>query len=129
MPESLNNNTILIIEDDIDIQTFVFRVLELEGYQVLRTGSGTEGLNVLYDTQVNLVLLDLRLPDTDGWSILEQIKAAPDTSGIPVIIFTASVDKPQRTRAIAMGAVDYLTKPLSTTELKNAITRVLKTDG
>jgi response regulator RpfG family c-di-GMP phosphodiesterase len=126
MPESLKNITILIVEDDIDIQTFAYRVLELEGYRVLKAETGSQGLKLLHDNRVHLVLLDIRMPDTNGWSVLEQIKGDPEISAIPVIIFTVSVDTSQRDRAIAMGAADYLAKPITATRLKDTVANILK---
>jgi CheY-like chemotaxis protein len=126
MPQTHKNVTILIIEDDIDIQTFAFRVLELEGYCVLKAENGSTGLKLLQDNHVDLVLLDIKLPDTDGWSMLEHIKADPVISAIPVIIFTASVGMSQSYRAITAGAAAYLTKPINVTTLKNAVARNLK---
>ena len=126
MPESLKNISILIIDDDIDIQTFAYRVLELEGYRVLTAETGSQGLKLLHENRVHLVLLDIIMPDTNGWSVLEQIKGDPEISVIPVIIFTVPVDKSQRDRAIAMGAADYLPKPITATGLKDAVAKTLK---
>jgi DNA-binding response OmpR family regulator len=126
MPQNRKDITILIIEDDADIQTFTSRVLELEGYGVLKAGTGHAGLKLLHDNNVNLILLDIKLPDTDGWSMLEQIKSEPELSSIPVIIFTASVGVSQSRRAITSGAADYLTKPITVMTLRNAITCSLK---
>jgi len=77
------------------------------------------------EEQVSLVLLDLRLPGIDGWAVLEQMKAEPELSTIPVIIFTASAAVPQQERALSMGAVDYLVKPLSAASLKEAVAGIL----
>ena len=100
-------------------------MLELEGYRVLQAETGDEAFGLLSGNKVNLVLLDLRLAENNGWAILRQMKRDPETSDIPVIIFTASFGEPQRDTALAMGAVDYLIKPLSATTLKDAVTRVL----
>jgi len=126
MPESLKNISILIIDDDIDIQTFAYRVLELEGYRVLTAETGSQGLKLLHENRVHLVLLDIKMPGTSGWSVLEQIKGDPEISVIPVIIFTVPVDMSQRDRAIAMGAADYLPKPITATRLKDAVAKILK---
>ena len=75
--------------------------------------------------QVSLVLLDLRLPGIDGWAVLEQMKAEPELSTIPVIVFTASAAVPQQERALSMGAVDYLVKPMSAATLKEAVAHIL----
>ena len=126
MAKRPKNETILIIEDEIDIRIFASSVLELEGYRVLQAETGAEGLKLLLETQVHLVLIDLRLPDIHGWEILEQAKSDPATSAIPVIIFTASAGGPQYDHALALGAADLLTKPLSASDLRNAVARNLK---
>jgi len=124
--KKLKGNTILIVEDDIDIQLFASDVLELEGYHILRTRTGTEGLKLLKENNVSLLLLDLRLPDMSGWGILEHIKNEPETSVIPVVLFTASVGVPQRERALSMGAAEYLEKPLSAADLRDTVAHVLE---
>jgi CheY-like chemotaxis protein len=126
MPKSLKEKTVLIIEDDADIRNFARRVLELEGYRVLQTETGDEGLRLARENKVNLALLDLRLPGSSGWAILEQIKSDPEISAIPVIVFTASYGMQQHDQALALGAADYLIKPLSATGLRKAVARVLK---
>ncbi len=126
MVKKLKDKTVLIIEDEADIRTFARRLLELEGYHVLQAETGEEGLRLVRGNKVNLVLLDLRLPDDNGWVILEQIKSDPGISAIPVIVFTASYGVPQQKRALAMDAADYLVKPLSAAGLKDAVARVLR---
>ena len=126
MAKAPKKKTVLIIEDDADIRIFVRRVLELEGYHTLQVETGNEGRRLLRAGKINLVLLDLRLPDSNGWVILEQIKNDPEIPVIPVVIFTASFGEPQEERALAMGATDYLVKPLSAAALKNTVARALR---
>jgi DNA-binding response OmpR family regulator len=116
---------ILIIEDEADIQHFISRVLELEGYQVLRAGNGHTGLALLRENTVSLVLLDLRLPGLDGWSVLREIKNDPNLTTIPVIVLTAIAETIQRKKTLRMGAVKYLVKPLSANSLSRTIAGVL----
>jgi len=80
--------TVLIIEDEANILNFASRVLELEGYHVLQAKDSDEGLRLVRESQVALVLLDLRLPGHDGWWVLDQIKKEPELSAILVIVFT-----------------------------------------
>jgi DNA-binding response OmpR family regulator len=122
----LKGNTILIIEDDADIRKFTRRVLELEGYHVLLAETANEGLRLVRGNSVSLVLLDLRLTGDSGWLVLKQIKKETAISAIPVIIFTACAQVLEREKALALGASDYLTKPLSAINLKDTVTRVLK---
>ena len=126
MTKRNSDKTILIIEDDIDIQVFVARLLELEGYRVLKTETAEEGLRLLGKNKVSLVLLDLRLPGDSGWVVLGEIKSQPQFSAIPVIIVTASAGEPKQQQALDMGATEYLIKPLSAAALKKAVSKALR---
>ena len=117
--------TVLIIEDEIDIQNFASRVLELEGYQVLKASDGERGMEIIRENPVALVLLDLRLPGRDGWSILREIKQNPEFSTIPVVVLTAIAETLQRRRTLRMGATKYLVKPVSAHSLSKTIINVL----
>jgi len=118
--------TVLIIEDETDVLNFASRVLQLEGYRVLQAVDGEEGMRLLREGQISLVLLDLRLPRRDGWAVLEQIKSEPELSSIPIIVFTASAGVSQRERALGMGAADYLVKPMSAARLRKAVAHILQ---
>ncbi len=119
------NETILIIEDEADLRVFASRVFELEGYAVISAGDGEEGLTLFRENDIDLVLLDLRLPKRDGWSVLTEIKTDARLGNTPVVIFSASVASPQYQKAYAMGATDFMTKPLSAATLRRRITRAL----
>jgi CheY-like chemotaxis protein len=116
---------ILVIEDEADVLTFASRVLKLEGYHILQAEDGDKGLRLAREKECALVLLDLRLPTIDGWAVLEQLKSGPELSAIPVVVFTASAAASERERALSMGAVDYLVKPLSAADLRASIARAL----
>ena len=116
---------VLIIEDDVDIRTFACRLIELEGYSCLETDNADDTFRLLEEYDISLILLDLRLIENNGWMILAQLKSNPDTSDVPVIVFTASLGEQQRAKALKMGAVEYLIKPLSANVLKEAINHVL----
>lgn len=128
MTKTHTTKTILIIEDEAEVRNFASRVLELEGYHILQAGDGEEGLRLVRESPISLVLLDLRLPGCDGWTVLEQLKREPELSSIPVIVFTASAGVPQHDRALAMGAVNYLVKPLSAARLRGTIACILRQD-
>ena len=121
--------TILIIEDEADIRTFVSRVLELEGYQVLKASDGEMGMEMIRENSVALVLLDLRLPGPDGWSVLRAIKRHPEFSSIPVVVLTAIAESLQRKKTLRMGASQYLIKPLSAHRLSQTIASILHQEG
>lgn len=129
MEKRREEKAVLVIEDEISVRYFAARVLELEGYPVLQTGDGDEGLRLARENEVALVLLDLRLPGRDGFSVLQEIKSDPELSSIHVIVFTASAGLSQQEKALQMGAADYLVKPLSASSLREAINRILRGKG
>lgn len=125
MAKRRETKTVLIIEDEADIRNFASRMLELEGYHVLQAEDGDEGLQLARENELSLVLLDLRLPGRDGLAVLREMKSAAELSAIPVIVFSASAGVDIRARTLSMGAADYLIKPLSAADLKEAVARIL----
>jgi len=121
--------TVLIIEDEIDIQTFACRVLELEGYHVLKADDGEKGMEIIRENPVDLVLLNLRLPGRDGWSIINEIRHDAELSKIPLAVITAIADTRHRRRTLNMGVNKYLIKPLSAHSLAKTITSILHKGG
>ena len=124
MPKKSTPKTVLVLEDDIDLRKFAAWMLESEGFQVIQEADGEAGLELLRQRQVDLLLLDIKLPSRDGWSILEEMKNTPKLSMVPVIIFTASADISNRDRALKMGAADYLIKPIGAEFLKESVKRI-----
>ena len=116
---------VIIIDDDAEVRIIASRVLELEGFAILQADNGDEGLRLMEEMTCDLVLLDLWMPGRDGWSVLEEMKAAPELSGIPVVMFTASADRFQVEKARSQGVQDYLVKPLSVTRLKESVGQAL----
>ena len=125
MAKKREAKAVLIIEDKADVQNFASRVLELEGYRVLQAEDGARGIGIAKENPVALVLLDLRLPGGDGWSVLVEMKGEPALSAIPVVVLSASAGAVQRERALSMGAADYLVKPLSAASLRETVARIL----
>jgi diguanylate cyclase (GGDEF)-like protein len=105
---------VLVIDDDPAIREAVRVVLEREGYKVMLASTGGEGLHKLMDGErCDLVLLDIMLPDIDGWTILSRVRATPATARIPIIMMTAMSDVFSETDLLTAGADDYLPKPFS----------------
>lgn len=129
MTGNRRDKTILIIEDDADVQNFISKVLELEGYTVLKANDGIVGMRLMKENKVSLVLLDLRLPGPDGWSILRTLKRHSEYSSIPVVVLTAIAESIQRRKTLRMGATQYLIKPLSAHRLSQTIARVLQQEN
>jgi len=126
MVKSRETKIVLIIEDEANVRNFAARVLELEGYGILQAADGEEGMRLVREHRIGLVLLDLRLPKRSGWSVLMLLKSEPELSVIPVIVFTASAGVVQREKAMKLGAADYLIKPLSAASLKETVARTLR---
>ena len=118
--------TVLVIEDEANIRNFASRVLDLKGYRVLQAENDNEGLRLVRESQVDLIVLDLKLPGVDGRLVLEQLKNDPELSSIPVVVFTASAAVSQREKALKMGATDYLVKPVSAITLRETVARNLR---
>lgn len=117
------NETILVVEDDLQIQSFIGYTLEEAGYQVLRTTKGQEAVHMAVMEKVDMVLLDVGLPDLDGTEVLRKLR---EWSEMPVIIVSARDQDKEKVNALDMGADDYLTKPFSARELLARIRLALR---
>jgi len=116
--------TVLTIDDDDMIRSFFGDILEEEGYEVLSAATGAEGEAILRKKPVDIVLLDLRLPDVDGLVILRRIKR--QELNVHVIVLTAYGAVPTAVEAMKLGAYDYIDKPSDASKLKLVIKRALK---
>ena len=116
------SSAVLVVEDDRELRELVRRYLERAGHAVHTTGSGAEALGLLAAGGVDLVVLDLGLPDVDG---LEVLAAARERRDIPVVVLTARTGVDDRIDGLRRGADDYVTKPFSPTELILRVQAVL----
>jgi DNA-binding response OmpR family regulator len=115
--------TILLVEDESDIASVVRAYLERDGFRVVWAARGTEGLQALEQHDVRLAILDLRLPDTDGFDLCRAIRS---TSSLPVVMLTARDEEVDRITGLELGADDYVTKPFSPRELVARVRAVLR---
>ena len=115
-------STVLVVEDDRDIREVVRRYLERAGFAVLTTASGLEALRLLDEAAVDLVVLDLGLPDLDGTEVLREARSG---RSVPVVVLTARSAVDDRIRGLRLGADDYVAKPFSPTELVLRVRAVL----
>ncbi|MGH2594167.1 MAG: response regulator transcription factor [Anaerolineae bacterium] len=114
---------ILIIEDDPQIGDVVRLLLEQDGFEVVLALDGLEGLRRLYETQPDLVILDLMLPQMDGWEVCRRIR---ELSIVPVIIMTSRRSDEEKIKGLRMGADDYIVKPFDPQELGARVHAVLR---
>jgi DNA-binding response OmpR family regulator len=120
--------TILVVDDEPDIRSLVQLNLELDGHQVVTASNGAEALELIADEVPDLMLLDVQMPEVDGWTVLETIKAASDldVNRIPVLMLTANDASDARVRGGIEGAIRYLTKPFQPAMLRQEINAALE---
>lgn len=114
---------VLVVDDEPKITQVVSAYLEKEGYQVFTASSGKEALECPERKAVDLIILDLRLPDLPGEEVCRRIRQRRDT---PILMLTAKVEEEDKIRGLAIGADDYLTKPFSPRELVARIRAILR---
>lgn len=119
----MSDRTILIVDDSDSERAFIADRLRKLGYRVETASGGREGLRVLYQSRPDLVLLDVVMPELDGWKTLELMR---DLSDVPVIMLTARDAEIERIRGLRGGADDYVGKPFSAGELAARIDAVLR---
>ena len=127
MPDPPGHHTpILVVDDEDDIRCLVREALEREGHETVEAGDGKAALRQLHELHPRLVVLDVMMPELDGWQTLERIR---DVSDVPVILLTARALEWERTRGLRAGADDYMTKPFSPMELAARVDALLRRAG
>ncbi len=121
-----NNSTILYVEDNVDNRTLVRRILMAEGYNLLEAVNAMQALEILGNTQPDLILMDINMPDMDGYSLTAQIKSTPGLEAIPIIALTANVMRGDRERSLEAGCDGYIQKPIDIDMLSEQIERFLR---
>lgn len=106
--------TILVVEDDSQIRNFITYTLAQEGFNFQTASNGQQAMSILVSSKIDLMLLDLGLPDIDGMEIIEKLRS---WSEMPIIVVSARDQDKEKATALDTGADDYLTKPFSATEL------------
>jgi two-component system, OmpR family, response regulator VicR len=122
--------TIICIEDDPEIIELVKLIMSGKQFDVLGAEGGREGLEMVTRIKPALVLLDLMMPDLDGWEVFQQMRATDATKNIPVIVITARAQSIDKVLGLHIAKVDdYITKPFSPTQLITSVLRVLREAG
>ena len=116
---------ILVVDDEDDILNFLELVLQEKGYEVLTAGGGQEALTRAQMAKPDLVLLDIMMPQMDGWEVLKLLRVDDDTAKVPVAMLSARTDAQDRVQGLQEGAVDYIFKPFSLQDLLNKIESLL----
>lgn len=117
---------ILVVDDDPQIVRLVRSYLEQAGYQVLTAADGSNALRLIRTEHPDLVILDLMLPDRDGWDITRVVRGDEQLARLPLIMVTARVDDTDRIVGLELGADDYITKPFNPREVIARVRAVLR---
>ena len=121
-----NPMTVIYIEDDLEMIDLVVMILQRRGFVVKGAHGGRQGLDMVLAEPPDLILLDLMMPDIEGWEVFQQIKANEATSNIPVIVITARAQPIDRVLGIHVAKVEeYICKPFRPQELLDSIDRVM----
>ena len=110
----MNGINVLVVDDEKSLRDFIQRNLEIRGYKVKTAGNGLEALAIFKNEYIDLVILDVMMPNMDG---LETIKRVREISTVPVIVLSALGEEQDKVRALNLGADDYLSKPFGVKEL------------
>jgi len=121
--EQFKNRVILVVDDEERMTRFIRLNLEHDGFQVHEVHRGAKALQALRDEMPDLIILDVMMPDMDGFQVLEMIR---EISTVPVIMLTAKGEEDDRVRGLELGADDYVTKPFSPRELVSRVRAVLR---
>jgi len=120
-----SKGTILYVEDNPDNRNLVRRVLEAEGYKVLEANNAAQALDRLLTMSTNLILMDINMPDMDGYALTAKIKSMPEYKKIPIIAVTANVMRGDRERSLEAGCDGYIQKPIDIDTIAMQIERFL----
>jgi two-component system cell cycle response regulator DivK len=117
---------ILYVEDNTDNRLLIRRVLQAEGYTVLEAENAKDALQILYFQRPDLILMDINLPEMDGYTLTSQIKNFPNLELVPVIALTANVMRGDRERTLQAGCDGYIQKPVDVDLLPGQIRHYLR---
>ena len=122
-----NLKCILCVEDEPEMIDLMRLILGRRGFEVKGASGGVEGLKMIREELPDLVLLDLMMPDMDGWEVYQQMKADENTKNIPVIVVTAKAKSIDKVLGLHIAKVDdYIAKPFSPQDLMNSVEKILK---
>ena len=122
----MSTGTILYIEDNLDNRTLVRRVLMVEGYEILEAGNAGDALDLLGTHRPDLILMDINMPDIDGYTLTSKIRNLPGFTGVPIVALTANVMRGDREKSLEAGCDGYIQKPVDIDLLPQQIERYLR---
>lgn len=117
---------ILIVEDDLDVAEMLNAYFRVQGYEVYTVNWGEDGVRSCQTVHPDLVILDIRLPDIDGYEVARRLRSDRRTAEVPIIFLTEKRDRADRLQGLEIGADDYITKPFDVQELRLRVRNALK---
>ena len=117
----MTTSKILLVEDEMGIARWLETFIKKEGYEVLWASNGTDGLRMALREKPDLVLLDINLPEMDGYEVTAHLKKLDALAHIPIVAMTANVMKGDREKCLQAGMDDYVSKPISASKLFQAV--------
>jgi DNA-binding response OmpR family regulator len=117
---------ILIVEDDVDLAEMLNAYFRVQGYEILTATWGEDAVQVAREVVPDIILLDIRLPDIDGYEVCRQIRGNRRTKEIPIIFLTEKRERADKLAGLELGAVDYITKPFDIQELRLRVRNTLR---
>lgn len=118
--------TILYVEDNPENRILIQRILMVEGYNMIFAENAMEALASAKQEKLDLILMDINLPDVDGYTLTSQLRQMPNINGIPILALTANVMKGDRERSLEAGCDGYIQKPIDVDELPRQIAQYLQ---
>jgi DNA-binding response OmpR family regulator len=117
---------ILIVEDDLDVADMLNAYFRVQGYEVFTVNWGEDGVRAAMTARPDLIILDIRLPDIDGYEVARRLRSDRKTNAIPIIFLTEKRDRSDRLQGLELGADDYITKPFDVQELRLRVRNSLR---
>jgi two-component system, cell cycle response regulator DivK len=121
--------TILYVEDNPENRLLVRRILQVEGFDVLEASNANQALEILESQNPDLILMDINMPEMDGYTLTARLKAIPRLIHVPIIALTANVMRGDRERTLEAGCDGYIQKPIDVDDLPEQVNRFLKEVG
>lgn len=121
-----DKKTILYVEDNSDNRSLVRRVLEAEGYQLMEAPNAEAALHLLEQGNPDLILMDINMPDMDGYTLTAKIRAMPAHTRVPIVAVTANVMRGDREKSLEAGCDGYIQKPIDIDNLPHQIERFMR---
>jgi len=120
-----NNATILYVEDTFENRILIRRVLQVEGYVIIEAENATQALEILKEETPDLILMDINMPDMDGYTLTSKLRTIPKLFDTPIVALTANVMRGDRERSLAAGCDGYIQKPIDIDILSDQINHYL----